>query len=368
MLENYRQRRIARPTDWIKQPVLDGLRGISRLVLAMLGGSRKRPLEEYVGRLLVIRRNRLGDAISVLPWLQGLKAKHPQMQIDVLANSYNAPIFQRSEVVNEVFVVPEKYFGNRLGVSFHPVIQRLRRARPYDRIVNASAAYSSQAAWLARLVPARSRVGVASERGAIWDLVWDQPVALDLSVREGHQVLRIQAVAAAAGLAPVDLPEPCLRNTRKRERDLVTLCTTVNRNESRWPDQHWEELAHLLEQSSLRIAWIGHRPGNASGPLLRPHNTDEFMNALGDSAIVICGEGGTSHLAPALGTATIAISGVHVQTTWRPWSHRAVLLEATGDVTSLLPVDVITQVTAWRAGLGFVAGPRAFPGQTDKVV
>ncbi|MBI3715416.1 MAG: hypothetical protein HY255_05435 [Betaproteobacteria bacterium] len=42
--------------------------------------------------LLVIRRDNIGDLVCTTPLLAALRTHFPQARIEVLANSYNAPV------------------------------------------------------------------------------------------------------------------------------------------------------------------------------------------------------------------------------------------------------------------------------------
>jgi heptosyltransferase II len=312
--------------------------------------------------IIVVRRNRLGDAVSVLPWLQGLKVKSPTLQIDVLASQYNSEVFKRSSVVSNVFEVPDLYLGTALGVLFHPVIRRLIHHQHYDFAMNASCDFSSKAAILSWLAPAKQRVGVVSGKGLFLDRVWTLPVEPDSSFQHAHQVKRVAAVGRVAGLDAVNLPEPKITSTNRQVDNLIRLCPLVNRKASQWPDEQWCRLEKTLMQLGFDVTWLGYAPNGHQGGVLLADNVGEFIELLALAEFVVCSEGGVSHLAPAVGVPTIVLSGVFIRNTWAPWSSNAVVLEVPGNVSAISPEDVIKQLLSFREKKKFIAHPFAFCG------
>lgn len=313
-----------------------------------------------MAKLLVIRRNRLGDAVSVLPWLQGLKEVRPDLCIHVLTNPYAAAVFQRSPVVSAVFVLPEEHWGMPLGVLLHPTLRRLRKQEAYDYVVNASYSFSDKAAIVAFFVPGRLKTGAVSGKGKFLDRVWDVPVWQQADMQALHQVMRVAFVGKKSGLGVTGLPVPILKNQIQPLPRRIALCPSVNRPESKWSDKHWAALEQRLSIEGYAVVWIAHKPLKAGGELLVTESSDAFFDALALSGMVVCCEGGTSHVASALGVPTIAISGVDIRNTWCPWVQNAVVLERTGLVDAISENDVMVQIRNWEEKKQFLVTEHAY--------
>ena len=305
--------------------------------------------------LLVIRRNRLGDAVSVLPWLQGLREKYPDLRVDVLTNPYAAAVFKRSVVVDTTYVLPEEHWGMPIGILWHPTLRQLRKQVPYDYVVSASYSFSDKASVLAYLVPGRRKIGMSSGEEKLLDKVWDVAVLPRADVQAMHQVMRVAHVGWRAGLAVDSLPEPVLLSHIPRQPHRITLCPSVNRPQSSWSDAHWVALGQCLSKDGYAVAWIGHKPMDASGELLVTTSSDGFFDAIASSGMVVCCEGGTSHIASALGVPTIVLSGMAIRSTWCPWTGRAVVLERTGMINAIVEGDVMLQIRHWQERHQFLA-------------
>lgn len=302
-------------------------------------------------RVLLIRRNHLGDAVCVVALAQGLKSQYPDLQIDVLANSYNSEIFRRCTSVSHVFELPETWLVKRYGAIFHPVIKKLRSAAPYDLVINASGSYSSKAACLALVCPGKFRLGIASETGAVWDHVWDQHITSS-QLRSSHMVERLAELCGYAALPLPSLPAPRLRVsapisvTEPINSQKILLCPVVKRPESRWPDHMWSTLAAYLVEEGNSITWLSQRPADrANDSITRPESIGSLIDTLSIYRAVICSEGGTSHLAPAVGVLTVVLSGKKIRESWRPWSDLAVLIERPDAVATISAAEVVAYLS-----------------------
>ena len=81
------------------------------LILNRFAKERQRP--KKINKILLIRRNRLGDAINLLPIIELIRRKYPLLKICVLAEAYNAEIFRYSTHIDKIFALNENSWGGR---------------------------------------------------------------------------------------------------------------------------------------------------------------------------------------------------------------------------------------------------------------
>ena len=344
------RKKIIRPIDWIKQPTEDILRLFSRVIYLLIKFlfHKKYSNIKEINRILIIRRNKLGVAISVLPLIQVLKEKYPDAVIDVIATPYNEVIFELSKSVNNIYTIPDRYLNNRYLVCFHPQMRKLKHEKNYCLAIGATGSYSSATAWLAFCAPATQRVGVISEKGSIMDLIYNIQIPQKKIIPSIHQVKKIALLAKYANIINQDekLPKPELNLKSKlspNKEKIIALCPLTIRKQSDWGDENWVKLANILERNQLQYNWIGYKPEGVNGQIITPSSTIDFIQHLSKYFLVICIEGGTSHIAPALSCATIVISGVNISKSWIPWSDEVVLFERTGKVSVIKPESIANQ-------------------------
>jgi len=345
---DYRNK-IVRPIDWIKKPTEDLLKFVGSMVYWFFKPfcTKGIKLDSKYNRFLLIRRNRLGDAVNILPLIQLLRQQYPQAVIDVLSNTYNQYVFEASCAIDNIYTVPERHFKNRYLVCLHPEMKRLKKQEKYDFVIGATGAYSSATAWLALCSPGRNKVGVVSRKNQIMNLIYNIRVPQDSINQCKHQVDKIGFLAKYSDIVELDacMLSPRLdRLTHSPIKHSVALCPITNRKESNWNAENWELLAQLLNDSNIQYQWIGEKPKNSSGNIVFAKDTIEFIKLFTQFDIVICIEGGVSHIAPAIGCSTIAISGVNISESWIPWSDNSVLFEQTGMVCNIKPQHVMNQI------------------------
>jgi len=350
LFKNYKKR-IIKPIDLIKQPSEDLARAIGKSIYYMLNGitQKKFNTSASVKRILFIRRNKLGDAVSILPTIQAIKEKHPNIIIDIIANPYNKIIFKLSSFVNNTYSIPDRYLKNRYLLFFHPKMKNIRKFNKYDIVIGATGSYSSATAWLAFCVSATHKAGIVSNSGHLMDLIYTIKINHAKVSQEIHQVKKIAFLAKSCGLINSNdrLPTAKLTTYNITEKsNIVALCPITHRVNSKWSDNNWCRLSEILDNLNIKYVWIGHKPNNASDKATvdHPEKVREFIEYLSSHSIVVCSEGGTSHIAPALGCHTIILSGVNISQSWIPWSNKIILFEKTNRVDSINPKHIAEQI------------------------
>ena len=343
------RKKIVRPIDWIKKPAEDLLKFVGSMVYWLFKPfctKGVRPDSQY-NRFLLIRRNRLGDAVNILPLIQLLRQQYPQAVIDVLSNPYNQYIFEVSCAVDSIYTVPERHFKNRYLVCLHPEMKRLKKQEKYDFVIGATGAYSSATAWLAFCSPGKNKVGVISRKNQIMNLIYNIRIPQDSINQHEHQVNKIGFLAKYSNIVGADshMPSPKLDKLPYSQiKHSVALCPITNRRESNWSAQNWRLLSQLLSESNVQYQWIGEKPSNSDGGVTHAKDTREFIELFTQFDIVVCIEGGVSHIAPAIGCDTVVISGVNIAESWMPWSKKSVLFEQTKAVNHIKPQYIVDQI------------------------
>lgn len=351
-------RRVQNWRDIIKLPTQAFLNLIGMMLLSIFGGISNTAPPIKISSILIIRRNRIGDAICTLPWIQSLKINRPDIRVDVLCYEYNYPVFIRSESVDRTYIIPESYLKIRFLQALHPDIRALRNNH-YDVVMNAGG-FSSRSALIALVISGVYTIGTRSARGHLFDLIWSNSIKHSDLDESTHQVNRVAAIGRLIGV-PHGEPLPFARlssSSTKPEKGInksVLLCPLVNRACSRWPDDRWLLLSNMIIKAGIDVSWLTYAPPDAPGILLRANKpekrasfftADNLIDIIPRYSIVICSEGGISHLAPALAVPCVALSGANISETWRPWSNLCHLVEKDNilDIHATLTFNIAMQL------------------------
>jgi len=324
-------------------------------------------------RILVIRRDNIGDLVCTTPALSLLRRRYPQAYIAALVNSYNAPVLSGNPDLDEVFAYVKGKHVDPGGTRFAAWMGKLRliraiRKRRFD--VAFVAATVPTAGWirLARLSGARYVLAAVPADGPV-------PRGVNLPVRRGgdferrHMVEQIALLLAPLGIdeAPPGLtvcPDGsatarvvgALRGIRIAPGRLrIGVHISARKPRQRWSAERFASLMvslHAATQCGFALFWA---PGPANDPRhpgddekaaaivgackglpLLPvptHTLDQLIAGLATVDALVCSDGGAMHLAAALGKPIVCFFGNSDPGTWRPWGvpHR-VLQPASGDV------------------------------------
>ena len=305
-------------------------------------------------RILVVRRDNIGDLACTTPLIAGLRARWPKARLAALVTTYNAEVLARNPALEAVYTY-EKLKHRSEGLWSY-VRARLAQVRQLRR-----------ERWDAVLVPAPGPQALKMAH----DLRPGQVLASPTTFRKGlHEVERTFELGRALGLSgapgPMQVyPDPA----RQRALDgtlgdgpLVAVHMSARRPAQQWPLERYAALcAELAGTHRVLLLWApgskddARHPGDdaAAQEVLRradsgsviPLPTPDLATlvaALSRASLVVCPDGGAMHLAAALGKPVVALFGDSPVERWRPWGvPYRVLCPDTRDLADLPLAPVI---------------------------
>jgi len=311
-------------------------------------------------KILVIRRDNIGDLVCTTPLLAALRQRFPDAWIGVLANSYNAPVLAGNPDIDEVFVYCKIKHRPPGESVLSMILQRLRmlwrlRRMRIDDVILAAPSYQASAQRFAHWIKPRRILG-----GFDSDAV--------------HEVEKVCAVLSAYGIT--DTPPPCkiiapaTQASAAQHHPLIGIHISARKPSQRWPTDSFVALIKALHQRHDAAFLLFWSPGSSSNPLhpgddekaqailsrcadlpLRAYPTatlEQLIAGLASTDQVICSDGGAMHIAAGLGKPIVCLFGDSGLARWCPWGvpHRA--LQA--DSRNVRDIDV-TQVRDAYAAL-----------------
>jgi len=274
-------------------------------------------------RILVIRRNRMGDMICTLPMLRALRHRFPKAHLAVACDAPGVPIAQACSAVDRVIPL------RRGGALWLAPFMRPREWQDFDWVIAAKAGFDSRLALLARLTNAARRIGY--ESAAASDFYTD-PLPIPADLWRIHQIEATLGLLAPLGIAPpadpvadlvFDLPASAIAFAETlapfwRDRRLV-LVNVSSTSPLRFCDEDFAELvAELSARPDLAVGLVG-LPGDLARAERMAARTEgrarvfatpgplELAALLAQARLFITGEGGAAHLAAAMGTPAVVL-------------------------------------------------------------
>ena len=323
-------------------------------------------------RILLIRRDNIGDLVLVTPLIHALRERFPAAWIGVLGNSYNTPVLAHHPEIDQVFAYDKAKHRpdcGRLAVYTETLRMLLRlRAHRIDIAMLAGPGAQRQAARLARWVKPRTILGFVEG---------DAPAGVSLAVPYGdgaglHEAEDVFRLGKPLGIE--GSPGPCrlgvdqAEMARVREalhaagagrRRVVGVHLSARRERQRWPAGHFASLIETLQARGDLFFLLLWSPGASDDPrhpgddakaravldalakgapcLAWPTSSlPDLAAALAQCSLLVCADGGAMHVGAGLNRPIVAMFGDSPVHRWRPWGvPHAVLQSPSGDVGAI---------------------------------
>lgn len=300
-------------------------------------------------KILVIRRDNIGDLVCTTPLFSALRRHLPSARIVALVNSYNAPVLAGNRDIDEVCVYRKaKHRGrgeSKLAVWLQTwkLLRRLRSER-FDVAIVATPGRQPAALKFAHWVKARQVIAYGEANEGISD-----PLPLGLA-NQGHESEAVMRLLAPLGITAPPGPLSVFADSGLAaavrvpagEGPLVALHLSARKPAQRWPVERFAELARILhtrEGTRFLVFWSPgaedhpQHPGDdgkaarllalcSDLPMLPcpTHRLEELVAGLSRCALVVCSDGGAMHIAAGLGKPIVCFFGNSGLARWHPWS------------------------------------------------
>lgn len=332
-------------------------------------------------KILVIRRDNIGDLVLTTPVFAALRARFPGASIEALVNSYNAPVLAGHPDVDRVHVYTKRKHRVAGTAGFAELSRAVRqwlelRARGYDHVLVAAPGFHPRQVRLARTLRAR-HVAAFVPPG-------HPPAGVDLPVRHDgasrHHVEDTFRIVQALGIAgpppPLRLAIEAPAAPRLAATPLVGVHISARKPRNRWREPHYVQFMRALHDRGgmqFRLFWSPgdgddpRHPGDdpmaariaaqARGLPLEPCPTRtlrDLAHGIAACDAFVCSDGGAMHLAAALGKPILCFFGDSPAAQWHPWGVPYRLLQP----ASLDARDIGVEA-ALEAFTGLVAQLRA---------
>ncbi|MBL8377343.1 MAG: glycosyltransferase family 9 protein [Burkholderiales bacterium] len=344
-------------------------------------------------KVVILKRDKIGDMLLVTPMLAHLRRSLPGAQIHLLANDYNAWVLDGNTDLDRLWVYPRVRHGATLRpwavVQQWLQIRALKRER-FDFAIAAGGVVSPRAAGRILRLGAQRTIAFAGSGPDGHDPVFTRLTDAVPYERALHEVESNLRLLQPLGVGmPAQVPRPRLRLARHwldagaawlaqsglapgRFVVIGLNARRVKRKPGAAQIIAWSR--HLKEAHGLDSVLIW-QPGPADDrvypgddeivrplledapPWLHPFvNPKDVRGALGvvwHAALSVFPDGGLAHLASASPGGVLALfAETHVSPhpdNWRPWAPRADYLEADRSVTELPDHLVIARMEALLA-------------------
>jgi len=316
-------------------------------------------------RILVIRRDNIGDLACTTPLLRALRTQLPDARLAALVTQYNAPVLARNadlDAVHSYTKAKHRAPGDSLLRIYTSRLKQvmLLRAERFDWVLLPGGAQPSSMR-TARWIRAR-RMLVRDAQDTVAG-AHEVEQCCHLLARMGlrYETPPLRVAADPAEAAPI--VERMRSQWRDPPRGVIGLHISARKLPQRWPIERFTALArrlHQTMQAGILLLWAPGAADDRSHPgddekasaicaalpdvpvvPVRTARLEELIAALAQCDRVICSDGGAMHLAAALGKPIVCLFGNSDAERWHPWGVPYELLHPASRNVTDISVDQV---------------------------
>lgn len=341
------------------------------------------PNRAHKPKILIVRRDNIGDLICTLPLISAIRQLNPAAQIDILVNSYCAPVVVGNTDLDHVYIYTKAKHKDpgesTLGVYWRRLCLTLKlRFTRYDWLVLANVSCQPRPLRWAKQLGAKRVIGF-TEAGCQGAEAITDPIPL-VRGQSKHEVEYLMALikpfgaidqVSAARIAPepetLQQAQTALAHARSLGKPLVGINLSARLPSQQWPATKFIELIRLLKtQAHCVLFWAPGSASNAGHPgddekaadvavhfseqdlTCRPtQQLSELIAGIACVDLLVTADGGALHIGAACGKPEVVMFGDSDSSQWYPWRVPFKLLHPDSrDVRSIEASTVAAAVTA----------------------
>ena len=322
-------------------------------------------------KILVIRRDNIGDLICTTPILTALRDKYPNGLIDVLVNSYNIQAIEHNPDINNAYAyIKAKHRAE--GVSVFSVYwDRVKllwqlRKKEYDIVILANGGYSEYPVRFAKFIKPKSIVGFIPDDMDASNIVIDKPLReeKELDIHESQYTFKLLEKIGIGGRPPAlklladktikdSILSSLIKNDFSKDNLTIGVHISARKKSQRCSPEFFKELINKLNTEYQTIQFLifwapgdennKHHPGDdqkakallkqLQGLAVYPIKTQELRELIAAVDLCdqfICSDGGAMHIAAGLAKPIVCFFGDSNAKQWFPWGvpHRLIQKES----------------------------------------
>ncbi|MEQ6341917.1 MAG: glycosyltransferase family 9 protein [Gammaproteobacteria bacterium] len=312
-------------------------------------------------KILVVRRDNIGDLICTTPLLHAIRLRYPSAYVAVLVSSYNVEVLHGNPDIDETFIFLKRqqrsHGHNQLATLWKRwLLLRTLRQRCFDYVVLANGGWR-----YCKKIHGRHMIGFRERDNPDHrqpDIV--VPLANSTELHEVEKMARLgEALDVTNALGPTRLfPDMNLVSALRARLGLTADAGTLpvvgihissRRPQQRWPIANFAALMRRIHAAQTVRFVLFWSPGRADDPM-HPgddEKADALLREVADLPVtacpaltiseliagmacidsLICSDGGAMHVAAAFGKPIVCFFGHSIAAEWHPWGVPYVLLQ-----------------------------------------
>ena len=289
-------------------------------------------------KILLVRNDNIGDLICTTPAIEALRKKYPNNQIDIVVNSYNYDAIYNNPFVDKIYSYTKpkhkKSISDKIkaGLGKARILWQIRKEK-YDVVVIFRSGYSKSAELFSNITNAKYKVGVKNPKGK-------DNFNLHVEARPNRHEVEF----CFDCLEPFGVKyngektfyhiDKDIKDRYKKYSDHILFHISSRIEENRYPKEKFKKIIDTLNTDKIIISaepedfenakWLGK---NTKAKFVKTTSLTDLGGIIANVKLFVTLDGGAMHLAPAVGTKTICISGKTNMDKWHPWGYKELVVQ-----------------------------------------
>lgn len=332
-------------------------------------------------KILIIRRDNIGDLICTTPLFEAIRRQYPQAYLAALVNSYNEPAIHGNPHLDAIFA----YTKGKHAAGESVWQAYLRRARllwqlrrmHFDYVILATSGFAIRALKLARLLAPKHIIGFVTGQTSSPCIDLAIPQGDSRQLHETEDMFRLLRPLGITGEIP-GLTVVADANLAARLRrqlpaevatgrgPLVALHISARKERQRWPIERFAEFAQQLHARHAARFLLFWSPGDENNPFhpgddgkasrlldamtglpIAPMPTERLSELLAGLSLcdtAVLSDGGAMHVAAGLGKPLLCFFGNSPVHRWYPWGVPYEVIQKPSCTVADISVDEASEV------------------------
>ena len=333
-------------------------------------------MSDAVLKVIIIRRDNIGDLICTTPLFEAIRQQYPQAYIAALVNSYNEPAIHGNPHLDAIFAYTKGKHaaGESVWQAYWRRMKLLWQLRQmkFDYAILATSGFAARSLKLAKMLAPEHIVGFVTEQANSSQIDLAIPHAGGAGLHETEDMFRLLAPLGITGAIPgltvaadtaiaKGLQLQLAAGVALGTGPLVALHISARKEKQRWPVEYFSELAHRLHARHDARFLVFWSPGDENNPFhpgddgkaarllgaladlpaapMRTEHLSELIAGLSLCDAAVLSDGGGMHVAAGLGKPLVCFFGNSSAERWHPWGVPYELLQKPSRDVSEISVD-----------------------------
>ena len=281
-------------------------------------------------KILLVRNDNVGDLICTTPIFEAIRKKYPDVQMDIVVNSYNYEAIDQNPFINRIYCYTKpkhkKTFLDKLNAAFGKVkiLFNINREK-YDVVVVLRSDYSKSAELFSTISKAKLRIGVKSPKS---NDKFNIHVPVDNTKHEVEfcfDCLKEFDIKLEKEKTFFHVPEEIISKYQEYQNDILFHISS-RREANKYNKEKFIDLINSLNDESILISAepddfnsAVYIEKNTKAKFIKTKSLLDLSGLISNVKLLLTLDGGAMHVGPAVNTKTISISGETNMNKWYPW-------------------------------------------------